>query len=273
MMQTQQTDDARFAAHVRDAVRGAVQRGRPHFVGFLDMHQAALAQAVRADGAQVCCWGGYDGAERVIFGAFPPDYDGGRPYAWRDDDEPEISADTLHAAFPIVPLVLRCRAAVTLNHRDVLGALMGLGIERATVGDIRTAPGRCVCLVRRELAAHIAQQLTSVGREGVTVSAESAAEIPQLMPDAQPSEEISDTVASPRVDCVVASLAHCGRTAAAERIRAGLVQRNGVVCASGSDLLAVGDVLVIRGAGKFTIRALGPQTRKGRLALRADKAR
>ncbi len=254
MMQTQQTDDARFAAHVRDAVRGAVQRGRPHFVGFLDMHQAALAQAVRADGAQVCFWGGYDGAER-------------------DDDEPEASADTLHAAFPIVPLVLRCRAAVTLNHRDVLGALMGLGIERATVGDIRTAPGRCVCLVRRELAAHIAQQLTSVGREGVTVSAESAAELPQLMPDAQPPEEISDTVASPRVDCVVASLVHCGRTAAAERIRAGLVQRNGVVCASGSDLLAVGDVLVIRGAGKFTIRALGPQTRKGRLALRADKAR
>ena len=273
MTPMQQEDDARFAARLRDAVRTA-RHGRPHFIGFLDMHQTALAQAVRADGVQTCFWGGYSGAERVMFGVFPPDYDGGRPYAWRDEgDSGDSGAAALHAAFPITPLVLRCRAAVMLNHRDVLGALMGLGIERATVGDIRTEPGRCVCLVRRELAAHIAQQLTAVGREGVTAAEAASAEIPQLLPAAQPPKEISDTVASPRVDCVVASLAHCGRSAAAERIRAGLVQRNGVVCTGASDPLAVGDVLVIRGVGKFTIRALGPQTRKGRLALRADAAR
>lgn len=270
MMPMQQADDARFLAHVRDAVRGAVQRGRPQFVGFLDMHQAALARTVRADDARLIFWGGYDGAERVVLGVFPPDF-AARPHG-RSFAAEATGADpdaALRAAFPVVPLVLRCRASVVLNHRDVLGTLMGLGIERATVGDIRPEPGRCVCLVRRELADHMAGQLRTVGREGVTVTVDEAAPVPAL----HPPEERTDTVASPRADCVVAALARCGRSTAATQIRAGLVQRNGVICTNVSEQLAAGDVLVIRKVGKFTIRAIGPQTRKGRLTLRVDVAR
>lgn len=249
-MHMQQEDDARFDARVQDALRNAELRSRPYFVGFLDMHQAALARAASdRSSTETRFWGGYDDAERIVLGAFPP---GSRP-------EP--------AAFPVCALEISCRPSVELNHREVLGALMGLGIERDTVGDILPEPGRCVCFVRREIRGHITAQLTMVSREGVRVT---ETDYP-VLPPPRPLRPISSTVASPRVDCVVAVLARCGRSEAADLIRRGLVMRNGMMCGSVSEQLTEGDILVIRGTGKFVIQALGPLTKKQRLALRAGQ--
>ena len=65
-------DDAVLEAKLRDAVRIA-ERGRPHFVGFLDERQAGVAQTImrRTGFSNSLLWGGYVEAERVLFGAFP----------------------------------------------------------------------------------------------------------------------------------------------------------------------------------------------------------
>lgn len=238
------------AARIRDALRNASLRGRPYFVGFLDLQQAALARSeAQRCAVQTACWGGYEEAERVVFGAFPDRY------------EPDMGD------FPVTALEVRFRKNASLGHRDFLGSLMALGVERDTVGDLLLEEGRAILFVRKELAGHLAQQLDRVGREGVqTVVTEN----PELPPP-KPRIPISSTVASPRLDCIVAVLAHCGRTAAAEQIVRGMVMQNGRVCDRVADEVSEGDVLSIRGVGKFRIEALGPFTKKQRLSFRAGQ--
>ena len=244
-----QTDAERLTARVRDAVRQASLRGRPYFVGFLDPSQAALCAREAGAGASALAWGGFCGAERVVFGVFPP----------------EQSPDP--ARFPVSALEVRFRRGAGLTHRDFLGSLMALGVERDTVGDLLIEDGRAVLFVRRELAAHLAQQLDRVGREGVhTVEAADP-----VLPPPPTLEPISTTVASARLDCVVAALAHCGRTEAASRIARGLVSCSGEVRTESDAAVTEGDVIAIRGEGKFRIDALGPRTKKQRLSLRAGK--
>lgn len=243
-------DPAITEARIREALRNAQNRGKPCFVGFLDLQQAARARelASRAP-VETGCWGGYDDAQRVVFGAFP-DY---------------LEPDPVH--YPVTALEVRFRRSAVLTHRDVLGSLMALGIERDTIGDLLLEEGRAVLFVRTELAEHIAQQLTRIGGEGVCVA---TAENPQLPPP-KPLIPISSTIASPRIDCVVAVLAGCGRASAAEQISRGLVTCSGLICTSVSQDVSPGDVITIRGEGKFRIEAIGPQTKKGRLAFRAGK--
>lgn len=249
MAQHKENEDL-IAARVQDALRNAPLRNRPYFVGFLDLQQAALAQSMASRSAvQTVLWGGYDDAERVVFGAFP------------DVLEPDT------AQVPVDALEIKFRRSATLTHRDLLGSLMALGIERDTVGDILIEQGRAVLFVRRELADHIAQQLVRVGREGV----EAVVTAQPTLPPPRALLPISSTIASPRLDCVVTVLAHCGRSAAAELIVRGMVMQNGRVSDSVSAEVEEGDVLTVRGVGKFRIEALGPRTKKQRLAFRAGQ--
>ncbi len=243
-------DPAVTEARIREALRNAQQRSKPGFVGFLDLQEAARARELAAHTAVVSgCWGGYEDAQRVMFGAFP-DY---------------LEPDPMY--YPVTALEATFRKSVVPEHRSVLGSLMALGIERDTVGDLLIEAGRAVIFVRSELAQHIAQQLTRIGGEGVSVQ---VVEDP-ILPPPKPRIPVSSTIASPRTDCIVAVLAGCGRTASAERIARGEVTCNGVICTSGARECAAGDVISIRGTGKFCIERIGPQTKKGRLGFLAGK--
>ena len=243
-------DPAVTEARIREALRNAQQRGKPGFVGFLDLQEAARARERAAHTAAASgCWGGYEDAQRVIFGAFP-DY---------------LEPDPMY--YPLTALEATFRKSVVPEHRAVLGSLMALGIERDTVGDLLIEAGRAVIFVRSELAPHIVQQLTRIGGEGVSVR---EVENP-ILPPPKPRIPVSSTIASPRIDCVVAVLAGCGRTASAELITRGAVTCNGMICTSVSQECVSGDVISIRGTGKFCIERIGPQTKKGRLAFLAGK--
>ena len=244
-----QTDAERLTARVRDAVRQASLRGRPYFVGFLDPSQAALCAREAGAGASALAWGGFCGAERVVFGVFPP----------------EQSPDP--ARFPISALEVRFRRGAGLTHRDFLGSLMALGVERDTVGDLLIEDGRAVLFVRRELAAHLAQQLDRVGREGVH-TAEAA---DPVLPPPPALAPISTTVASARLDCVVAALIGKSRETAREAIEGGLVEVDYQPILRGDRVLAPPLFLSVRGVGKFRLLPFEGETRKGRLRLRAER--
>lgn len=243
-------DPAVTEARIREALRNAQQRGKPGFVGFLDLQEAAKARtlAMHAPAASGF-WGGYPDAQRVVFGAFP-DY---------------LEPDPVY--YPVTALEATVRRSVVPEHRAVLGSLMALGIERDTVGDLLTEAGRAVIFVRSELAQHIVQQLTRIGGEGVSVR---VVEDP-VLPPPKPLIPVTSTIASPRADCIVAVLAGCGRTAAAETLTRGAVSCNGEICTAVARELEPGDILSIRGIGKFRIESIGPQTKKGRLSFRAGK--
>ena len=96
-------------------------------------------------------WGGHTSSERVVFGAFP------------DYIEPSVDF------FPIQTITATFRTCDQLSHRDFLGALLSLGIERETLGDFLIEDGRCVFFVREEISQFILMQVKKIGRVGVTL--------------------------------------------------------------------------------------------------------
>ena len=229
----------------------AISQKRPWFLGFLSEEEAALcSDRLKSERKlQFCFFGGYAEAERKVLGFFP------------DFLEPKESL------FPLQALTFTYRTEAALSHRDFLGSLMALGIERSIVGDILPGEGSCIVFVRAELADYIIQDLQKIGREGVKITR--GMDVP--LPDAHTFETLSGVIASERLDCMVAFLCRTGRSQAAELISSGSVAKNHRETLSVSDKLREGDVLSIRKHGKFIIDRLGPLTAKGRLTVMCRK--
>lgn len=241
-------EDARLRARVADACHLCEWRSCPRFVGFLDEHRQAVARAVLYEKGQsnYLFFGGFEGAERAMLGVFPSFM------------EPEP------AVFPIAAMRFRYRTCAQLDHRDFLGTLLANGIKREVIGDIVCGDGFAIVLVTEEVAPFLADNVRKVGGEGVEI------DWPYVEPIVvqQQFRELTDTVASARLDCVVKAASRLSREEAARRIEAGLVSLNHMPCLSVSASVSEGDVLSVRGCGRFVVDALGPQTKKGRLLVK-----
>lgn len=250
-MMPQKQEDAILESKFRDAVRLASSGGRARFFGFLDERESTFAERlVKRDSCSgVVLWGGYSGAERMMFGAFP------------EFMQPDIQM------FPITAITALFRTCDRLSHRDFLGALLHAGVERSAVGDILVGQGRCVFFCRSEIAEFLLSQVTKIGGVGVRMSC--GAESP--LPAAHQDQEWSAVIASARLDCAVAAAVSTSRGKAAELIRTGVVQLNHEIILSVDAEVKEGDKLSVRGKGRFVLDRVGPVTKKGRLSIQGRK--
>lgn len=152
------------------------------------------------------------------------------------------------------------------GHRDYMGAILGMGIGREWLGDIRvegsTAWVFCMPSVLRHLLS-----IEQVGR--VSVKAE---ELPLSHVPAPKREvnSLSFSVMSLRLDAVLAGMFHLSRTEAAKQIAAGAVSLNYLECLKADQSVREGDVISLRGSGKGSVTGLGGTSRKGRLFVYAE---
>lgn len=244
-------EDDVLAARIEDAARLCEARSYPRFVGFLDERQAALAKQIaqKLRIANYLLWGGYEDAQRVMFGVFPD---------WQQPDGDSFPVAVLHISF---------RKEDALSHRDFLGTLMAQGISRETVGDILVEEGRGVLFVKEEIASYIKAQVTKIGGAGIAFLEQPPASLPQ----GRGFEELSGTVASARLDCVLSVLLKCSREKCASLIAGGLITLNYEIALSPSARVEPEDRLSAKGYGKFIVDQIGPPTKKGRLHLAARK--
>lgn len=240
-------DDSLLKARVEDAARLCERRSAPCFLGFLDERQRAAAEGVLRPFRNVSTlfWGGHAEGERTILGIFPPEY------------EPDASW------FPLTPLGFTYRSSAAITHRDVLGSLLACGIKREMVGDILCQSGLSVVFVKDEIVSFLREQVSRIGGEGVQIQCPYEGELPA----AHTFVERRDTVASPRLDAVLRVCLSVSREEAARRIAGGLVLLNHRPCLSASAEVREGDILSVRGAGRFRALQIGPPTRKGRLFI------
>lgn len=244
-------EDALLRARIDDACDLCEMRSCPRFVGFLDEHRQAVARAVlREKGIlSFLFYGGYEGAERTVLGVFPSFL----------PPEPD--------AFPLKAIGFRYRRTASLSHRDFLGALLATGIKRDKIGDIVCGEGLTVVFADEELAPFLAESVNKVGSEGVKAVFPYTDEVSVH----REFREYGDTVASPRLDAVIKAALRISREEAAGRITAGLVSCNHMPCETVSHTVKEGDVLSVRGEGRFLVAALGPLTKKGRLVIKLHK--
>ncbi len=235
-------------AKINDTAEICFRTDKPKFLGFLSAEQAVLAQRnLEKRNIRFSFSGGFEGAERVVLGCFPE---------WQEGE-----------IFPIKAITFTFRKTDKPGHRDFLGSLLGLGLKREAIGDILIEEGRAVVFCLEEIADFILNQLSKVGRTGV----KSQEGFLEPLPIKDNLLEFRDTVASDRLDCVVSALCKTSRSSALVKINEGTVSVNSVVCEKPTKAVFDGDIITVRGYGKFIIKSLNQKTKKQRIILEYKK--
>ncbi len=161
------------------------------------------------------------------------------------------------------------------SHRDYLGGILSLGLDRSAIGDIAPIDEYSAYIfVSRKVASFLTGgDLTADG--GIRIAKDKVkitrAVLPQGYVVEQKLRPINDTVASERLDCVIAALCNLSRESAKERILALDVEQNYETATEISRTVAAGDHISVRGFGKFLIESIADPTKKGRIRLVAKK--
>ena len=236
--------DELFYSKLDDAADLCYTRQKPYFFPFLSERRQALAEKYLRS---ICFenfsfFGGYDYSERKMLAMC------------YDDTKPD---------FPVSALEFHYRSCDKLTHRDFLGVLMSLGIERETVGDILVEDGRTIAFVKSELQDYIVSQISKIGNVGVKICDADLSKLPK----GRGTEELSLVVSSLRLDNIVAGVTGLSREKTKSLILTGNVSLNYIQIMNISQPTFVGDVLIIRGKGKYILNAVMGETKKGRIRI------
>lgn len=239
--------------HLDDLCRQADLRSSWRYSGFLspaEQEDFRLSSDWPADFCQF--WGGYETAERRILGA-------------GSESLFDTSPDWPISVVRVVPLSEKY--AEDLTHRDFLGAVLGLGIERSLIGDILVQDRQTFVFCLQSIADLLLSSLTQVRRTSVRAELASP-DTPALAPRLQP---LSLNVASERLDAVAAAFCGLSRGQCAGLFPAGRVLVNSRPASDGSARLKPGDTLTVRGFGKARYEGIDRSSRKGRLFVTLQK--
>ncbi len=199
---------------------------------------------------QLVFFGGYEEADRQCIVFNQQDYE---PYPL------EVSA---------LKIEVKTGLGKTLTHRDYLGALLGLGIERSKIGDILIQPFGAIVVIRQELTTFVETHLTQIGKYQKIVI--ELIDYDAIQPEAKQVKEISGTVAALRADAVFALAFGVSRTTVVKLLQLDKGKKNNRHVGS-TDLVKAGDVLTLKGYGKAKCLAICGQTKKDRIHIKIQK--
>ncbi|MGN0711351.1 MAG: RNA-binding protein [Anaerovoracaceae bacterium] len=227
---------------------------------FLDMHQQAVCQnAVKSRAmARAFFYGGYEQAERRVM-VFLPDY-------IEVKDEKELHEYFLENTEECPMAVIRASHSgyKELTHRDYLGSLTGLGIKREAIGDILVTKRGADIIVLKQMTDFLLANYDKAGRAYLDIE---VLELKDLIETELVTEEKNRTVASLRLDNVIAAAFGLSRTKAAEAVKGGIVFLNSLQCMKPEKQINEGDRIVLRGKGKVILKEIGNSTKKDRIYL------
>ena len=232
--------------HLLDLCRRSGRTGSWQYSAFLSpAEQEDFLRSPEAAEYPFFLTGGYEAAERKILAAGREE-EAGPP-------EPPVSV------VAVAPKSMKY--AEELTHRDYLGAVLGLGIDRSLTGDILVRDRQAWIFCLTPAAEMIAGALGQVRRTAVEARVASP-DIPELQPRYAP---LRINVASERLDAVAAAFTGLSRGQAEKLFSAEKVFVNGRTAADRSARLKEGDILSVRGFGKAVYDGIEHETRKNRL--------
>lgn len=228
------------------------------YTDFLNLNELNILHTLPKDALYTPyrTFGGYASSERQI-AAFLPD-----ALCLRSEEE--------DLAYPmgIIHIVPRSQKfSEQLSHRDYLGALLSLGIDRSKIGDIIVEEQGAFVFVSDKLLSYLCEELTQIRRTRVTVCEESFSRFSYT----PKYEKRTGTVASVRLDTLLSLAFSSSRSRLSPLIESGKVFVNGKLITSNGYNLKEDDVISVRGYGKFIYREVLSQTKKGRLLVEIHK--
>lgn len=247
---TSDKEDKELISRVEDLAELSLTRNKPYFLGFLnEREQYIISNELHFYSSYISFFGGYDNAKRkcMCFSSEEIEYE----------------------KYPISALFFEFRKTDKLSHRDFLGALMNLGVERSCIGDIVVNEGKAVCFVKSEVERYFKQQISKIGRVGVKIVNDKILDIDF----SDNVEVVSIVVSSLRLDAIVSALTKLSRDKAAALINSGKVVTNYNENKKVSYILRENDIITIRGYGKFIVKEQAGTTKKGRIKININHYR
>lgn len=237
-----------FIKKAEDLYRRCINKNIVTYTGFLS--PAEKCAIIKNFGmAKILFLGGADDAERVR-AFFLPDY------------LEEITVEDYIVAFKAEFSFKK------LTHRDFLGALLSLGIERRCLGDIYIFENEAYFFVAADIASYVKINLHKVSNVGIKLNEVSFNEVKIPEPA---FKEIKFTVSSLRLDSVVAGAIKESREKASSFIKNGNVLLNYSECENPSKVINENDIFSVKGYGKFCLKEIGGNSRSGKIFVAVNK--
>lgn len=227
---------------ISDKINEYYLTGNVVITNFLDPLEQMQASNILKNIPNVI-FGGYDEAERKL------------AFVGADDDFEHFSSFIC---------VIRVTSNEKLNHRNILGSVLGLGIKREMIGDILINENSCDIIVMKNISEYLLNNLKSIGRDKVSVQ---ELEINELRVPIENIKEINASVSSLRVDAIVSAGFGISREKSVELIKGEMVKVNFLEVKSSSKQISVGDVISVRGKGRLEIASIMGNTKSGRIKV------
>ena len=192
-------------------------------------------------------FGGYEGAERQMIAFLP--------------DALPFSGEYPFFCCKAVPVNRKFSDAI--SHRDVLGSLMALGIQRNKIGDILIKDNDSYFFCHESILSYVMETLTQIRHTNVSIT-----KVPLNHISIGPELVLChDTISSNRLDSLVASMCKISRSRALELMKNGKVFINGKEMLNSSYSCKTGEIISIRGQGRFQFHNITGETKKGRMKV------
>ncbi len=249
----QEKEDEIFCKRIAELSHQSYTRGICVYSWFLNLNEFNLFLRTihNLSHATYQFWGGYQEAERRVI-------------CFYDDDSFH------HVNFPISCIQIKpahLKFSDALNHRDYLGAILNLGIDRSKIGDILIEETGAYVFVITDIAPFILDQLTKIKHTNVTLALVNGDEL-QIHPKTQ---EVFGTISSIRLDSVLSVAFNSSRSSLTGLIAGGKVFVNGRLIESNHYVPKEGDIISVRGHGKFVFRSILDKTKKDRFKVLIEK--
>ena len=240
-------EDKILVSHLLDIDFRANEKGIVLFGDFLDLNRAStLSDAEKYFSCNLHFFGGYADAERKVIYFVP------------EGKEPVYTDLCL----------LTSSVSAPLGHREVLGSLMSLGIDRKLIGDILISEKQVQIIAKKEISGFIVQNFLRAGR--VKLSFE-VSDVQNLLPPEKNIKEITGTIKTLRLDSVISLAFGISRSSAKEFIGASKVFVNDKNILKSDFSVKEGDKLTLRGKGKAFLKEVGDLSRKERIFVTIEK--
>lgn len=245
----QRERDSLLQSRMRDLAERARREGIALTAFLTPAEQTAARKTLAGSGLEITAMGGVPEAERCRLALYTD---------W-------VSQEELEADRHLCAVRFSYWREDRLGHRDILGALMALGIKRETVGEI-IAPGPppAFLIAMPSIAPFLCAEFQKAGR---VVLHPEIVKLEEVESPEKKVKTLSATVASLRLDAVVSESYRLSRAKAADAIRAGKVSLNWEECENPSKEVREGDVLTLRGEGRAKLKEVGGNSRKGRIRI------
>jgi len=240
--------DAELASRLVDLAENALKSRKYKVSEFLDPFGFSIAETIAAhyERLNLEADGGFPGAERVKIAFSDEDFLGKADYG--------LAA-------------LEARVDVRyyqISHRDVLGAVLALGIKREMIGDIIMTGHGCQIVCDAAMSEFISRSLVQIGAAAVEIA---PLPLASIAPREERVKEIRTTIASLRLDAVAAAGFGTSRTKMAGEIAADKVKVNWHDAKNAAQAVKAGDIISMRGRGRVEVSEVLGQTKKGRTSI------